>query len=155
MESILQEGEDTVAVRIYHIVLEKDYAPFLKKASYTPANFREWGFVHCSLKASVLPVANDYYWDVRDRLLVLKIDPTKLLSRTKFESAAPERGAKRGHRGSSPLFPHVYGSINTAAVEGIAVLKKGKHGFLWPRKFVSPADFVIREDPEHQASGCG
>ena len=104
---------------IYHIVKEKDYFPLIKEGSYIPFNFDETGFVHCALEASVISVANDYYSNVEDKLLLLKIEPLKLKSQTKYESAAPEKGVGIHHLSTSPVFPHVYGPIDNSSVEGI------------------------------------
>ena len=129
---------------IYHIVKEKDYLYSLKGESYIPANFDENGFVHCALEASVIPVANDYYSNVEDKLLLLRIDPLKLKSQTRYESAAPEKGAGTQHLSTSSVFPHVYGPIDNSAVEGIGTLRKEKNGYVWPNEFISLAEYKNR-----------
>ena len=107
---------------IYHIVKEKDYPDLIKGDGYIPANFDESGFVHCALEVSVISVANDYYSNVEDKLLLLKIDPLKLKSHTKYVSAVLEKGAGTQHVSTSSVFPHVYGPIDNSSVEGIGVL---------------------------------
>jgi uncharacterized protein (DUF952 family) len=131
---------------IYHIVKEKDYPDLIKGDGYIPANFDESGFVHCALEVSVISVANDYYSNVEDKLLLLKIDPLKLKSQTKYESAVLEKGAGTQHVSTSSVFPHVYGPIDNSSVEGIGVLLKEKNGYVWPNKFVSLAEYLDRKD---------
>jgi uncharacterized protein (DUF952 family) len=131
---------------IYHIVKEKDYLRLVKGDSYIPANFNENGFVHCALEASVISVANNYYSNTEDKLLLLKIDSSKLKSQTKYESAAPEKGPGTQQISTSSVFPHVYGPIDNASVEGIGVLLKEKNGYVWPKKFVPLAEYVDRND---------
>jgi len=127
---------------IYHLVPEKDYLPSIKGNSYLPSNFHANGFVHCALEVSVITVANDYYSNTEDRLLLLEIDPMKLKSQTKYEPAAPEKGAGTRHTGTSAVFPHVYGPIDHSAVYGIGVLRKEKAGYVWPQEFVPLAAYV-------------
>lgn len=127
---------------IYHIVKQKEYLPQAKKNSYIPISMDEFGFVHCSLEASVISVANDYYSNVKDKLILLKIDPLKLKSETRYEAAVPEKGKGKQHISSSPVFPHIYGPIDNSAIEGIGVLLRGSNGFEWPNKFVSLAEYI-------------
>ncbi len=131
---------------IYHIVKEKDYLHLIKGDSYIPIDFDENGFVHCALEASVISVANDYYSNVEDKLLLLKIDPLKLKSQTKYESAAPEKGAGTQHISTSSVFPHVYGPIDNSSVKGIGVLLSEENGYVWPKKFLSLAEYLDRKD---------
>ena len=130
---------------IYHIVKEKDYLLFIKGDSYIPFNFDETGFVHCALEASVVSVANDYYSNVEDKLLLLKIDPLKLKSQTKYESAAPVKGAGIHHLSTSPVFPHVYGPIDNSSVEGIGEILKEKNGYAWPKEFVPLTEYLKKK----------
>jgi uncharacterized protein (DUF952 family) len=131
---------------IYHIATEKDYLHSIKSDNYIPTNFNEIGFVHCALEVSVISVANDYYSTVEDNLLLLKIDPLKLQSETKYESAAPEKGAGTQHINTSLVFPHVYGPIDNSSIEGIGMLLKGKNGYVWPTEFVSLSEYLNRNN---------
>jgi uncharacterized protein (DUF952 family) len=129
---------------IYHIVSEAEYRSGSNGERYLPANFAADGFVHCSLEASVLAVANDYYAAATETLLLLKIDPTRLTSPTRYEAASPERAAGTLHLATSPVFPHVYGPIENSAIDGIGILTKGEHGYLWPTTFMSRAEHLER-----------
>jgi uncharacterized protein (DUF952 family) len=127
---------------IYHIVKEKEYKSQNNGNRYLPLNYEDSGFVHCALEPSVVPVANDYYANVDEILLLLRIDPLKLESQTKYETASPEKGVSTSHTSSSPVFPHVYGAINNSAVDGIGVLIKGEKGYEWPKEFQSIDEFI-------------
>jgi uncharacterized protein (DUF952 family) len=120
---------------IYHIVAESDFMSGSDGRRYLPAGFAASGFVHCALEPSVLPVANDYYSDCAGTLLLLRIDPDRLTSETKYEEAAPDAAAGTSHLATSPVFPHVYGPIDLAAIDGVGILTKGEHGYEWPAEF--------------------
>jgi len=131
---------------IYHIVTEADYRSRNNGQQYLPSEFAADGFVHCALETSVLPVANDYFAGVTFTLLLLRLDPTRLKSPTRYEAASPARGAGTSHVATSPVFPHVYGPIDNAAVDGVGVLTKGEHGYVWPTTFVSIAEHLGRDE---------
>lgn len=113
---------------IYHIVAEAELRSHTDGQRYLPETCATDGFVHCSFEVSVLAVANDYYAGARDTVLLLRIDPDKLSSPVRDEPAAAPPGAAASHLASSPLFPHVYGPIDNAAVDGIGILTRGEHG---------------------------
>lgn len=129
---------------IYHIVTEADYRSHDDGRQYLPSGFAAGRFVHCALEASVLAVANDYFADVRDALLLLRIDPDRLTSPTRYEAAAPVPDAGTSHVATSPVFPHVYGPIDNAAIHGIGVLARGEHGYEWPSTFISITEHLGR-----------
>jgi uncharacterized protein (DUF952 family) len=133
---------------IYHIVTQADFRSCSDGQRYVPGDFGATGFVHCALEASVLPVANDYYSAVSEPLLLLRIDPDRLTSETKYEAASPspDAGASpspdagASHLATSPVFPHVYGPIDLAAIDGVGLLRKGRHGWEWPAAFTPIAE---------------
>ena len=127
---------------IYHLVPEKEYLNHVTKEKYIPNNFDEFGFVHCAFEISVLSVADDYYSKVKDKLLLLKINPERLKSDVKYEEAAPEEGAGKEHLNTSNVFPHVYGPIENEAVEGIGELGKKDGKYSWPVKFIALAKYL-------------
>ena len=98
---------------IYHITLLKAWQDALQRGEYRAESLETEGFIHCSTSAQVLPVAEKYY-QRRDRLLLLMIDPDRLTSDLKWEppsGGAPPPGVPEGD-----VFPHVYGPINLDAV---------------------------------------
>jgi uncharacterized protein (DUF952 family) len=127
---------------IYHIVGETDYRSGNDGQQYLPSDFAAAGFVHCALEVSVLAVANDYYAAASDTLLLLRIDPARLKSPTRYEAASPAPDADTSHVATAAVFPHVYGPIDNAAIDGVGILTKGEHGYAWPATFVSFADLL-------------
>lgn len=130
---------------IYHLVTEPDFRAQLAGAVYLPSNLSDDGFVHCALEPSVIPVANDYYAGASDRLLLLEIDPRRLASETRYETAAPKAGGGSSHLTSAPRFPHVYGPIEKEAITGVGVLRRTAGGYEWPRSFMPLDSFLIGE----------
>lgn len=131
---------------IYHLAPESELRAGVGPAFHTPAGLDTDGFVHCAARDSVVPVANDYFGDLPERLIVLEIDPALLSSETRYESAAPIEGRGDSHLETATEFPHVYGPIDREAVSGVAVLEKTRDGFVWPRAFVSVARFLSESD---------
>jgi uncharacterized protein (DUF952 family) len=136
------DGNEKASGMIYHIVSEADYRSHNDGQRYLPSDFAADGFVHCAMEASVLAVANDYYAAVGDTLLLLRIDPTRLKSPTKYEAASPARDAGTSHVATAPVFPHVYGPIDIAAIDGVGVLTKSDRGYVWPAVFMSIAEHL-------------
>ena len=66
------------------------------------------GFIHCSKKDQIKGVLERYYRDAGE-LLLLTIEPTKLISPLKYE-LAPSINEE---------FPHIYGPLNLDAVINI------------------------------------
>jgi len=114
---------------LYHIAAEKDYLHSIKCDSYIPTNFNDNGFVHCALEVSVISVANDYYSNVGDNLLLIKIDPLKLQSETKYESAAPGKRCGNATYQHFPCFSTCLWTNRNSSVEGIGVLLKETNGY--------------------------
>lgn len=120
---------------IYHIVTEAEFLDCFNGDVYIPPSLAEWGFIHCALKPSVVPVANDFFAMVTENLLLLEIDPDRLEAQVKYESATPVSGGGVSHLESATVFPHIYGAINSSAIVGIAVLEKSAQGYSWPTEF--------------------
>jgi uncharacterized protein (DUF952 family) len=130
---------------IYHIVIESDFRAQFKGPVYFPEGLHMDGFVHCALELSVIPVANDYYAGAAGRVLLLEIDPVRLVSETRYEAAAPTPGGGSSHLASASQFPHVYGPINREAITGVGVLGKTVGSYEWPRGFM-PLDSFLTAD---------
>ena len=130
------------AEAIYHVAPAGEFRAGIEADAYAPPHFAADGFVHCTATQPLaLAVAKDYFSACHEPLLVLAIDPTRLTSPVRFESAAPLPGAGRQHLAGDALFPHVYGPIQLAAITGIGVLDRQGDGFAWPRRFSPlPAD---------------
>jgi len=130
---------------IYHVARESELRAGVSGATYAPLRLPEDGFVHCSAGRDVtIAVANDYYADVGEPLLLLALDPARLTAELRFEAAAPIAGGGREHLGSAREFPHVYGPLNLDAVVGVGVLRRGAAGYRWPPRFEPLAHALAR-----------
>ena len=90
---------------IYHITTAHQAAEAERVGTYLPAEFTREGFIHCSYRHQVLPVANRIFVG-KENLVLLKVDPSRLTVRIVDENL----------EGGTELFPHVYGAIPWSAV---------------------------------------
>jgi uncharacterized protein (DUF952 family) len=139
-----------VDVMLYHIVPATEFRAQIEGATYRPANLAHDGFVHCALRASVLPVANDYYSRVSGKLLLLEIDPERLASEIRYEAPAPIAGGGASHLASASEFPHVYGQIETKAITRVGLLVAAASGFRWPIAFMDLEAFLSHTEATQQ-----
>lgn len=79
----------------------------------------EQGFIHCSLRHQVRGVAEAYYADADD-LVLLVIDSTQVPSPIRYE--APADGAEE--------YPHIYGPLPAGAVVDVVPLSRDLAGQL-------------------------
>lgn len=127
---------------IYHIVTQPDFKSGIADGHYEPPSLKKEGFIHCtSGKFVVLAVAEDYYADVEDSLLVLKIDLSRIRSEVRFEDPSPVSGGGKFHEKLAARFPHIYGLLNLSAITGIGTLSRKDGEFAWPDEFVAPGLF--------------
>jgi uncharacterized protein (DUF952 family) len=89
--------------RIYHIVPRSTWAP-AGSEPYRAASLATEGFIHCSNRDQVAPVANLFYAD-QAALEVLCVSADLLGDRVRDEDA-----------GTGERFPHVYGPIPREAI---------------------------------------
>jgi len=134
-------------VLIYHLVWESDFRSRVEAGLYRPDSLSREGFVHCSLEEAVLPVAQDYYPpDPLDekRLLLLELDPEAITAEIRLEAPAPLVEGELAHLAAAELFPHVYGALETRAIQRVAVLSADAQGaYQWPTRF-EPVESVLR-----------
>ncbi|MEY2398648.1 MAG: hypothetical protein QOJ00_1822 [Actinomycetota bacterium] len=95
---------------IFHIADKQAWEEAASSGFYAQSTreltLEEVGFIHCSYRHQVIAVANKYYADVMDPLVLLTIEPDLL-----DPPLVPEPPAE----GMQP-FPHVYGALNIGAV---------------------------------------
>ncbi|MFC4070504.1 DUF952 domain-containing protein [Actinoplanes subglobosus] len=107
--------------RLLHITDRPTWEAALATGSYTTSTrgvtLEEEGFIHCSLDHQLRTVAELFYSDVDD-LVVLVIDGDRLGVPVKFE--APEPGADE--------FPHIYGALPVAAVTEVIPVGRDAEG---------------------------
>lgn len=109
-------------MKIYHITERSSWEKALQEGFYIPLSFSVDGFIHCSTESQVLDVANRFYCN-SDDLLLLQIDSEKLTIPLIFENL----------EGGSEGFPHIYGRISITAVTRVMSLVKSKDGlFTFP-----------------------
>jgi uncharacterized protein (DUF952 family) len=107
---------------IYHIALAKDWDAALEAGEYRTSTLGrtldEEGFIHAAFAGQVPGVAERYYAQVTEPLVLLTIDETRLDVPWQVEEVA----------GSEAGFPHVYGPIEVSAVVMNTPLPRGADG---------------------------
>ena len=107
---------------IYHITEEKAWQDALLKSVYIPNDFVKDGFIHCSLESQVVAVAEKFFKQTPD-LLLLKIDTHQIISPLVFENL----------EGGEESYPHIYGALPVSAVVEYLPLKKDRNScFIFP-----------------------
>ncbi len=89
---------------IYHIVLPEVWERFKNRPSYQPDSLTTEGFIHCSYSGQLEGVLERYYRGA-EKVLILKIDTEKLLSKLVKEPST-----------NNEMYPHIYGRLNHTAV---------------------------------------
>lgn len=100
---------------IYHITTETEWLKAEEKGAYTTPTLESEGFIHCSTREQVPQVANAFYLDIPE-LVLLCIDEAILTSEIKWEPPAHPNDDTTSRPTDEALFPHVYGLINVDAV---------------------------------------
>jgi uncharacterized protein (DUF952 family) len=94
---------------IYHIASAADWEQARQDGEYTTStrgmSLAVQGFIHASTAPQVAPVANAFYGDDQD-LVVLVIDTGRLGPELRYEPVP----------GWDDPFPHIYGPLNVDAV---------------------------------------
>lgn len=88
---------------IYHIVLPEIWMA-IDNDLYEAASLETEGFIHCSFAEQLDGVIARYYSD-KSNLVILEIDPERLMSRMIKEPST-----------NSEIYPHIYGPINRDAI---------------------------------------
>jgi len=107
---------------IYHITRKQDWNRALATGSYTADSLATEGFIHCSLPTQVTHVADWFYRDIPD-LVLLCIDADGLTSELLWEASSDAFAGE---------FPHVYGPISVGAVRAVVPWARGDDGFEVP-----------------------
>ncbi len=105
---------------LFHLATRADWDA-RGETAYEPAGLSREGFVHCSTVDQLVPTANTLFAGRRDLLLVV-IEPSALTSAVVWEDLY-EAGED---------FPHVYGSIDLAAITSVEMFLPDESGsFTW------------------------
>mgnify|MGYP001765833335 FL=1 len=110
---------------LYHITDQGQWTKFISETFYLPAYFEIDGFIHCSTGEQVLTVAEKYYADAAN-LLLIKIDGEQLSTEIKYENL----------EGGEEKFPHIYGQLNKQAIVGIATFERNPQGYFYLPEFL-------------------
>ena len=109
---------------LFHIAVATDWAQAQRDGEYRMSTrgrtLADEGYIHASTAAQVLPVANAYYQDEPDDLLLLVLDPALIGAEIKWEQVP---GAA-----SADPFPHIYGPLPVHAVRQVLPLLRDESG---------------------------
>lgn len=101
---------------IFHLALPDEWAAAVATGSYERStrgrSLADEGFVHASFRHQLAGVANGFYADL-DELVLLEIDPAALGAEVRLEPIP-----------SGAEFPHVYGPIPLAAVASTTIMRR-------------------------------
>lgn len=120
---------------IYHIAQRQHWQQAKVTGQYTADSLASEGFIHCSQTHQVERVANKFYRDLKD-LVLLHIDPAKVKAPVKYESPRPGatvQGQSAHLEGLAEQYPHIYGPLNVDAVVNVVTFEPGTDG-----KFPTP-----------------
>jgi uncharacterized protein (DUF952 family) len=121
---------------IFHIARAGDWHDATASGEYRISTLgrtlEEEGFIHCSASAEqVVAVANAFYGDVDEPLVLLAIDVREVPAEIRYEVPAA----------ASEAFPHIYGPLPTRAVTHVVNIGRDGSG-----------NYVLADDP-HGAGG--
>lgn len=114
---------------IYHITTQTDWQTAQTAGVYTADSLATEGFIHCSRWDQVLMVANAFYQEVADCVL-LEIDTARLPAPVRWEAPSHPDGRvdDPGSGAAQDRFPHIYGTIPIRAVRRVLDLAKDDDG---------------------------
>ena len=96
---------------IYHFVSRKDWEKYEDQTFYNPPSLKEENFIHCCTSRQFKHVLSNYFKNVKV-IYILKIHVLSLEAEILMEEDKNQM-----------FFPHVYGIIDSDAIEEIIVLK--------------------------------
>jgi uncharacterized protein (DUF952 family) len=111
LASYLATRPDT---QLFHVCSEDELRQARALGAHRPASLASDGFVHLARGTQVIQVLQHFFAG-RDGLVLLAIDPARLVHALKFEAAAPV-GAQPAAGDEGDSFPHVYGPLNLDAI---------------------------------------
>ncbi|QSJ17910.1 DUF952 domain-containing protein [Nostoc sp. UHCC 0702] len=102
---------------ILHITQRQQWEEAKFIGNYCADSLDTEGFIHCSQLRQFVKVANRFFFNQKD-LVLLFIDSEKVQAEIRYEEA--EIGE---------LFPHIYGELNVDAVYQVVDFESGEDGF--------------------------
>lgn len=107
---------------IYHMILATRWQQWPVGQEYLPLEYANDGFIHCTAGDELMvKVANRFYHAVPGDFLVLVVDTDRLTSPLKWEAPTPGDTL-------APLFPHIYGPIDYAAIIATKTMVRDQTG---------------------------
>lgn len=119
---------------IYHITTGADWQAAQKTGFYTAPSLEKEGFIHCSALHQVLDVANAFYRNLQD-VILLCIDESQLEAELKWEEPAHPEIVEDAP--DYPQFPHIYGTLNLAAVIKVLAMQQDEQGYQLPEELLA------------------
>jgi hypothetical protein len=119
---------------IYHLTPASIYYRQPENQPYQTETLEREGFIHCTSGAEkLIEVANAYFADLQDDLLVLEIDPARLTAPLLFEPPILPLNASVSIAELPPshqntLFPHIYGPLDRQAIIAYFRLQRDETG---------------------------
>ncbi|MBW0432699.1 DUF952 domain-containing protein [Leptospira yasudae] len=114
---------------IYNLAAKKDYEAALQNGFYSTESLRTEGFIHSSKKNQVEDTANRIF-SGRTDLVLLYVKTDRLKSPLKYEASDSPKFSKEDGKN---IFPHIYGPLNTDAIEkAVAILPDADGKFRFP-----------------------
>ena len=98
---------------IYHVVTPAQWAAQTEATEYLADSLASEGFIHCSTATQVRGVLERYYV-AEPEVLMLHLDEALLTAPLRYEISTNQEA-----------FPHLFGSINKAAIVQITTVKQG------------------------------
>lgn len=106
---------------IFHMAPAERWEAWPAHEPYVPAEFAVDGFVHCTEGEELMArVANALYRETPGDFVLLVIDVDRLIM--------PVRWERPSGVDLAPLFPHIYGPINPAAIIEVRRIRRGADG---------------------------
>lgn len=103
---------------IHHLALPDEWSEALATGAYDRStrgrSLAEEGFIHCARPEQVAGVRRRFYADVTGPLVLLTIDPERVVAPVLDEVGDPATGE---------LFPHIHGPLPVSAVIDTTVLQ--------------------------------
>jgi uncharacterized protein (DUF952 family) len=121
---------------IYHIVTASEFRKNVIGSMYAPESLLREGYIHCSSEEyTTLLVVEDFFNDESEPIYLLRIVTDAVIVPVRFEFASDSFYSGKKHLEAETVFPHIYGSLNLDAVEGLGEIGRVRDKFLWPKIF--------------------
>ncbi|MEM1395498.1 MAG: DUF952 domain-containing protein [Cyanobacteria bacterium P01_A01_bin.80] len=101
---------------IFHITPRQDWEKASSEGIYRADSLKTEGFIHCSTSAQVVKVANLFFKN-KTNLLLIFINSDRVKSEIRYDAVT-----------ESETFPHIYGALNLDAVFKVINFEAGKNG---------------------------